>query len=176
MDAPGSPRRGMRERVRTIWLAGRLWVIFAGGVIGGVLALSLPVAPRTASVPLQIGEVATQDVSAPHALSYTSEILTEQARQDAESTVSDGYDPPDALIARQQVERLRNMLSFIDAVRGDPFASPDQRLADLSGLTDLRLNAAQATAILELPEARWEALKLEAMAVLEQVMRDETIE
>ncbi|MCX6070588.1 MAG: HDIG domain-containing protein [Chloroflexi bacterium] len=173
MDVPGSPRRGWRERLRAIWLAARLWVILVGGVVGGVLALSLPVAPRTASAPLEVGEVATQDVSAPHAQSFTSDILTEQARQDAEAAVPDIYDPPDALIARQQLERLRNLLGFIDAVRGDPFASPDQRLADLSGLTDLHLNATQATALLELPEARWEALKLEAMAVLEQVMQDE---
>jgi putative nucleotidyltransferase with HDIG domain len=173
MDAPGSPRRGWRERLRGTWLAAKLWVIFIGGVAGSVLALSLPIAPRTTSVPLQIGEVATQDVSAPHALSYTSEILTEEARQDAEAAVPDIYDPPDALIARQQLERLRNLLGFIDAVRGDPFASPGQRLADLSGLTDLRLNATQATALLELPEARWEALKLEAVAVLEQVMQNE---
>jgi cyclic-di-AMP phosphodiesterase PgpH len=173
MDAPGSPSRAWRERIQTIWLAARLWVIFVGGVVGGVLALSLPVAPQTASVPLQVGEVASQDISAPHALSYTSKILTDQARQAASAAVPDVFDPPDALIARQQLERLRNMLGFIDAVRGDPFASPDQRLADLSGLTDLRLNAAQAAAVLELPEARWEALKLEAMAVLEQVMRAE---
>ena len=26
MDALGSPRRGWRERLRTIWLAARLWV------------------------------------------------------------------------------------------------------------------------------------------------------
>jgi putative nucleotidyltransferase with HDIG domain len=173
MDAPGSPRRAWRERLRTIWLAARLWVIFVGGVVGGVLALSLPIAPRTASVPLQAGEVATQDVSAPHALSYASEILTEQARREAEAAVPDVYDPPDALIARQQLERLRSLLGFIDAVRGDPFASPDQRLADLSGLTDMRLDATQAMSLLELPEASWEALKLEAMAVLEQVMREE---
>jgi putative nucleotidyltransferase with HDIG domain len=154
-------------------LPARLWVIFFVGVAGGVLALSLPITSRTASVPLEVGEVAPQDISAPHALSFPSEILTEQARQEAEAAIPDVYDPPDALIARQQLEQLRNLLGFIDAVRGDPFASPEQRLADLSGLTDLRLNAAQATALLELPEARWEALKLEAMAVLEQVMRNE---
>jgi membrane-associated HD superfamily phosphohydrolase len=173
MDALGSPRRGWRERLRTIWLAARLWVIFIGGVAGAVMALTLPVTSRGTAIPIGIGEVSPQDLRAPYALSYTSEILSEQARQAAEAGVADVYDPPDALIARQQLERLRSLLSFIDSVRGDAFASPDQRLADLSGLTDLRLNASQAATLLELPEARWQALKLEAVAVLEQVMRSE---
>ena len=173
MDALGAPRRGWRERLRATWLAARLWVIFVGGVAGGVLALSLPIAPRGTAVPLQLGEVSPQDLSAPYTLSYASEILTEQARQTAEAGMPDIYDPPDALIARQQLERLRSLLGFVDAVRGDPFASPDQRLADLSGLTDLRLSASQAATLLELPEARWQALKLEAVAVLELVMRSE---
>src|SRR5512136_1379691 len=102
MDVAGSPRREWRERMRTAWLAARLWVIFVGGVAGGVLALSLPIAPRAPSVPLQVGEVASQDVSAPHALSYTSDLLTEEARQEAEAAVPDSFDPPDAQIARQQ--------------------------------------------------------------------------
>jgi hypothetical protein len=173
MDALGSPRRGWRERLRSIWLAARLWVIFIAGVVGAVLALSLPMATRGIAIPIGGGEVSPQDLRAPYALAYTSEILSEQARQAAEAAVADVYDPPDALIARQQLERLRSLLSFIDSVRGDAFASPDQRLADLSGLTDLRLNASQAATLLELPEARWQALKLEAVAVLEQVMRSE---
>jgi putative nucleotidyltransferase with HDIG domain len=173
MDALGSPRRGWQERLRTIWLAARLWVIFFGGVAGGVLALTLPVASRGTAVPLQGGEVSPQDLRAPYTLSYTSELLTEQARQAAVAAVPDVYDPPEALIAREQLERLRGLLGFIDSVRGDAFASPDQRLADLSGLTDLRLNASQAATLLELPEPRWQALELEAVAVLEQVMRSE---
>ncbi len=114
MDALGSPRRGWRERLRTIWLAARLWVIFIGGVAGAVLALSLPVASRGTAIPIAGGEVSPQDLRAPYALSYTSEILSEQARQAAEAGVADVYDPPDALIARQQLERLRSLLSFIE--------------------------------------------------------------
>jgi hypothetical protein len=173
MDALDPSRRAWRDRLRQIWLAARLWVIFAGGVAGGVLALSLPLAPQRTAVPLQANEVSPLDLRAPYSLSYASEILTEQARQAAEAGVPDQYDPPEARTARQQVDRLRSTLAFVDSVRGDPFASPEDRLADLSGLADLRLTADQARALLELPEARWQALKLEAITVLEQVMRSE---
>ncbi|MCJ7676396.1 MAG: HDIG domain-containing protein [Anaerolineales bacterium] len=173
MDALDPSRRGWRDRLRQGWLAARLWVIFVAGVVGAVLALSLPLSPQQTAVPLEVSEVAPVDIPAPYTLSYTSEILSEQARQTAESAVLDQYDPPDVRTARQQLDRLRSLLSFVDSIRGDPFASPEQRLGDLSGLSDLRLNAAQATALLELPEARWQALKLEAVAVLEQVMRSE---
>ena len=118
MDAPGSPPRGWRERLRAIWLATRLWVIFVGGVAGGVLALSLPVTQTGTAIPLQSGEVSPQDLHAPYTLSYTSELLSEQARQAAEAEVADVYDPPDALIARQQLERLRSLLSFIELGAG----------------------------------------------------------
>jgi putative nucleotidyltransferase with HDIG domain len=173
MDAPDPSRRGWRERLRHGWLAARLWVIFVAGVAGAVLALSLPLAPRHTSVLLQANDVSPLDIRAPYTLSYTSEILTEQARQNAESAVPDQYEIPDVHTARQQLERLRSLLGFVDSVRADPFASPGQRLGDLSGLSDLRLNAEQAAALLELPEGRWQALKLEAVAVLEQVMRSE---
>jgi hypothetical protein len=173
MDALDPTRRPWRDSLRRIWLAARLWVIFAAGVTGSVLALSLPLATQPTAVPLQAMEVSPLDIRAPYSLSYPSEILTEQARQSAEAGVPEQYDPPEARTARQQVDRLRSALAFIDSVRGDPFAAPQDRLADLSGLSDLRLTGEQAGALLELPEARWQALKLEAITVLEQVMRSE---
>jgi putative nucleotidyltransferase with HDIG domain len=124
-------------------------------------------------VGLTTGDVAQQEILAPYALAYTSDVLTEEARQAAASQVADVYDPPDSRIARQQYERLRAALGFIDAVRADHYATQEQKLADLAALTDVPLDPSTGQAILDLPETRWEAIKLEAISVLEEVMRAE---
>lgn len=173
MDEPSPVRLTAGTRLKAAWHSARLWMVFVAGLAGAVAALSLPYGPGGSALGLQQDDVATQDIAAPYALAYTSEVLTERARQAAEAAVPDVYDPPDNRVARQQFERLRATLQYIDTVRADTLASRDDRLADLAALADLRLDAQAAEALLDLPDARWEATKLEAVAVLEQVMRAE---
>ncbi len=173
MDEPSPMRLTAGLRLKAAWHSARLWLVFSAGLAGAVAALSLPYGPGASAVGLTIDDVAQQDVQAPYALAYTSELLTERARQAAEAAVPDVYDPPDSRIARQLFERLRATLQYIDTVRADSLASRDERLADLGALADLRLDAQAAEALLDLPDARWEATKLEATGVLEQVMRAE---
>lgn len=117
------------------------------------------------------GEVTTQDIVAPYALSYTSETLTEQQRELASVSVAPIYTAADTSIARNQLERLHNALNYITSVRGDQFASPEQKLNDMAALADISLDQETATAILELSDARWQVVQQEAVVVLEQVMR-----
>jgi putative nucleotidyltransferase with HDIG domain len=173
MDEPSPPRASAGQRLRAGWHAARLWLIFAAGLIGVVAALSLPQTTGRETVGLSENEVAQQDILAPFALAYTSEVLTEQARQAAADAIAAIYDPPDSRVAREQFEHLQATLDFIDTVRADRFATPEQKLADLAALADVRLDSATAQGLLDLPEPRWEATKLEAIAVLEQVMRAE---
>ncbi len=161
------------DRLRAAWRAARLWLIFIAGIAGVVAALSVPITQRATSIGLEVGDVAPNDILAPYALSYTSEVLTQQARQAAADAVPAQYDPPDSAVARQQLERLHATLDFIEAVRDDSYASREQRLADLAALSDVRLDNQTAQALLDLPEPRWKAVRLEALSVLEQVMRSE---
>lgn len=173
MDETSPVRPSATERLRQAWQATRLWFIFMLGVVGTTLALSLPISQRTASLSLQVGQVAPQDILAPYALSFESQVLTEQARQAAAEAVPEVYDPPDGRVARRQIERLRAALDYIEAVRNDPHATETQKLADLAALTDLRLDSETARWLLNLPENRWAVVRQEAVSVLEQVMRDE---
>ncbi|MEW6568774.1 MAG: HDIG domain-containing metalloprotein [Chloroflexota bacterium] len=173
MDEPSRVHLSAGQRLRAAWHAARLWFVFLAGLVGAVAALSLPLNPNGSTVGLEVNDVAQQDVLAPHALAYTSEVLTEQTRQEAAAAVPDVYDPPDSRVARQQAERLRSTLQYIDTVRADAYATRDDRLADLAALADLRLDSQTAQALLDLPEPRWESTKLEAVSVLEQVMRSE---
>ncbi len=143
-------------------------------VVVGLLsfaALVLPYSTRPSAYAINLGDVAAQDITAPTDLSYESEFLTEQARKDAQKTISPIYLPADPAISRRQVERLRNSLNYISVIRLDIYASSDQKLSDLAAMSDLALSTEDAVSILALNESRWDDTQKEALSVLEQVMR-----
>lgn len=136
------------------------------------LAVEIPVLMRSSTPQLEAGEVAPQDIVAPRAITYTSEILTEQQKNAAARSVSPIYSSPDTGIARRQLERLRATLSYITNVRSDSFASEEQKITDVAALEDIHLDQEIAQRILALTDARWQAVQQEAIVVLEQVMRN----
>jgi putative nucleotidyltransferase with HDIG domain len=166
-------RQSFRRRLSRTWEAAQLAIIFAFGLIGTVVALSVSSSQSGSTVALQAGDVAAQDILAPHELSYDSSVLTDQAKAAAEQAVADIYDPPNSAIARLQLERLSSGLDFISAVRADEFATSEERLQDLMAMKDLLLDSQEAQTLLGLPASRWEAVRIESLAVLEQIMRGE---
>jgi putative nucleotidyltransferase with HDIG domain len=173
MEDLSSADSTLSHRLRYAWQAARQWLILAAAIVGSVLVLSLPISERQTSFALAVNDVAPQDIAAPYALTYTSDVLTQQAQQAAADLVLDVYDPPDSRVARDQLDRMQAALDFIDSVRLDTHSSDDQKLADLASLADLRLSADIAASVLTLPDPRWQAVKLEAISVFEQVMRGE---
>ncbi|GAB4478466.1 MAG: HDIG domain-containing protein [Anaerolineales bacterium] len=153
---------------RRIFLTLLVLIILYGAV---TLALVFPFLSNSNVAILEEGQVAAQDIQAPHALTYVSDILTEQARQNAARNVSPVYTAPDTGIARAQRDRLRNALAYINSVRADQYATLEQKLADLALMEDLSLSTEQAQAILNLNDLRWQAIQQEAIVVLEQAMR-----
>jgi putative nucleotidyltransferase with HDIG domain len=135
-------------------------------------ALLLPISIRPSSLPLKPGDVAPVDIRAPHDLTYTSSVLTQQARDAAAAAVLPVYLPADPAIARRQIERLRAALVYITTVREDAYATKQQKLSDLIALQDVSLSPETETGILTLTDAQWEAVQQEALNVLEQVMRN----
>ncbi len=135
-------------------------------------SLVLPISTRPDYFPIQIGDVAQQDIQAPATMTYTSDVLTEQARNDAEQRVSPVYHPVDPSITRQQIELLRSTLTYIATVRADSFGSTEQKINDIAALQSIQLSTEEAQRILEMNDARWQAVQQEALAVLEQVMRN----
>jgi putative nucleotidyltransferase with HDIG domain len=136
-----------------------------------MLALAIPILATLSAPSLQAGQVAAQDIIAPTAITFESEVLTEQQRAAAERAVPPTYTSPDPSVARRQLESLRAALTFITSVRADTFASQEQKLADLADLEHINLDEETARAILALSEPRWQAIYQEAIVVLEQVMR-----
>jgi len=160
-------------RLKSAWLAARLWLILVLGLVGTIAIISLPSSERGSTYNLEVGSVSSQDILAPYALTYNSEVLLEEARQSAAAEVSDIYDPPDTNVARQQLDKLQTALQYIDNIRADTIATPEQKLSDLAAIENVTLDTDQAEAILYFPDSTWESIKLEATSVLEQVMRSE---
>jgi putative nucleotidyltransferase with HDIG domain len=147
-----------------------LLLLIASGGIWLAIIVSISTAPSATD--LQVGDVATQDILAPHAVNYTSEVQTEEARQRAANLVAPRYTLPDTSIARQQLESLRATLAYITSVRSDAYATDEQKMADLAALQSVQLNQETAEGILSLSETRWQAVQQEAIIVLERVMRN----
>jgi putative nucleotidyltransferase with HDIG domain len=164
---------GPIQRLRDGWRATRLWIVFAAGLIGVTASISLPVSLSQSTFGLEVGDVAPQDVLAPYPLSYSSSHLTGEARRAAAEAVSGIYDPPNAQIARAQLDSMQSAFDFIDSVRADELADREQKLTDLESLENLNLSRVEANAILDLSQARWDEVKSEAITVLEQVLRTE---
>lgn len=120
---------------------------------------------------LKVGDVANQDIRAPRNLSFTSQILTEQARAEAEIQIQPVYLPADPNIARQQLEKLRIDLNYVSSVRSDSFASTDQKLADMAAIQDVRVSQNTAGQILLLDASQWATIQQETLRSLEQIMR-----
>jgi putative nucleotidyltransferase with HDIG domain len=149
-----------------------LVVMWVACVALSFFILVLPFLTTQVNLRLQAGDVAAQDILAPQTLSYQSEVLTRQQRSESANAVAPVYGPADADVAREQLERLRVALDFINTVRQDSYASLEQKISDLSALQYITLGQETSQAILLLDDAAWQNVQQETIVVLEQVMRN----
>ncbi len=119
----------------------------------------------------RVGQVAPRDILAPYSLRYQSELLTRQQQEANARSVSPIYSPPDSSIARRQVNRLLDTIAYIDSVRADTYATPEEKLQDLQAMQYAPLGEDTLRQILELNEADWQTIQQEAVRVLSQVMQ-----
>lgn len=117
------------------------------------------------------GNVASQDVMSPYAVTYQSQVLTEQSQGEAAAGVEPVYTFPDSAIARQQLNHLKEALDFIESVRLDQFSSLEQKYTDLAALDGIFISQSSADQLLSLSDVRWQIVRQESVVILEQVMR-----
>jgi cyclic-di-AMP phosphodiesterase PgpH len=136
------------------------------------LALIQPWSLRQNTLPLAVGDVASQDLSAPHDTQYVSKVLTDSARDAAERAVAPVYVPPDPSIARTQATILTDLLQAISTVRSNDTTTVGEKKAALITLQGLTLQPDQMDFLLGLPDARWTLVSDEAFNVLVETMRN----
>ena len=159
---------------REIQLPALLWmtifVLLSATMIGAVLISQwLP----SNQVVLRRGQVSPADIRVPQQLTYVSQILTERAQEQAAARVEPVYDPPDAQVARRQVERARQVLAYLDALRYDEYASIEEKEAMLEAIEGLHLSSTTHSRLLDFSPADWQRVSEETVRVLDHSMRQE---
>ncbi|MFH2104506.1 MAG: HDIG domain-containing metalloprotein [Chloroflexota bacterium] len=148
-----------------------LGILLVSASILAYLALIQPWSLRQEQLPILVGDVAPQDLSAPRDIQYVSQVRTDEARAAAERAVEPVYGPADPAVARIQVDGLTSVLLYISGVRIDEFASLDQKRDDLSLVQGIQLDQETSDALLALSQNRWEAIRVEALNLLARVMQ-----
>ncbi len=163
-STPGKQRGAWWIVLRAI-LAGLVFVLAVSSIL---IFEFLPVD----RIILGEGDVSDSDIRAPREITYVSHILTAEAKDRAAAAIKDVYDPPDARVARQQVTKIRQILGYMDSVRQDSYASPEQQRQWIEAIPDLSLPVAVID-LLSLSEENWQAVQAEVISVVDETMREE---
>ncbi len=157
----------------------RLWVrrhslalFFISVALGMTLILSYDL-PGTRQVDVAVDRPAPNNLFSPRSLTFTSDLLTAQAREQAARAVPDVYTPLDLQIGRDQLGQARNFLAFVDTVRADSSASTERKLEYLRAAKGLIISEEVADGLLSLSQAEYEKVKADVLAIIEDLMREE---
>jgi putative nucleotidyltransferase with HDIG domain len=152
-----------------------LWIFV--GVVTIVVTLILAFDFVTGSqVSVTLGEPAPEDITAPQSITYESEILTENARQQTAATVSDQYTPLDLSIARQQKNLVGAVFGFIDVVRSDQLADSETKMGYLQAIEELIIEDEVAKDLLSLSPTEFAAARDNILQIVENTMRQGVVE
>ena len=149
-------------------------LILASIITVAAMSAILGVDVLPAQTQLEIGKPALDDVLAPRAGEYVSDVATEAAREGARDGVGPQYDFTPAqgeAIAGQQAQAFEQRVKQIDAAF-DSAITPDFRTTLLSqAIPDL--STEENTTLVTMTPERWTAVRAEAARVLDTLERTE---
>lgn len=165
---------GMRGngRLRDLAKGSLIWLFVAGLTLGMTLILVINYS-GSAQVSVENGRPAPDNVYAPRFIEYQSEILTEQAKEDAANAVEVEYTPFDLSIRREQLRDARAIFAFIDVVRADLYANEAEKLAVLAMIAGVTIETEVGKAVLALDTAQYDQVKTEIIGTIDELMRRE---
>jgi hypothetical protein len=152
-----------RELARVITAAGSL-------ILAMTLTLGLDLSP---GLDLQVGDLAESDIVAPRALTFTNELLTEQARLAARLAVPPQYDFTSEraiTIAAAQLEAFSRRVTPLDTAFAPGTAAEDRQALLESALPGMLSDEARSV-LLNMGPERWAPLRSEAARVLDVTER-----
>jgi putative nucleotidyltransferase with HDIG domain len=136
------------------------------------IAIIQPWSLRQMSLSLSVGDVAQQDLRSPRNFQFTSIVLTDGARSEAERAIAPVYIPPDTAIARAQSETLYSILASISTIRSDQEANAGQKNSALNAIHGLTLQPDSQALLLDMTDLRWKMVQTESLKVLEQALQN----
>ena len=168
MQASGSRTNRIisRDLLRAILIAAIFFIV-------GTFILIYDFFPDNAFDNLELGSVVPQDIFAPSQIVYVSESQTAAEQERARNAVSTIYTPPDPKVARQQINRLRQIFDYLDTIRADPYGSLAEKSDWIAAIPDLTLSDSVVDQILIMNDQAWLETKQESLKILEEAMRTE---
>lgn len=164
---PSSPQARPTTR-RTL----RIFLFCVSLIVALTFILSFQFLPSR--INLQVGDVSPTDIRAPSRITYQSEIKTEEEKLRAEAAVEEIYDPADASIAREQINRVRRVFDYVDAVRHDVYADADTKAELIQAIPGVELPPTAVHDTINLDEESWNQVVSESLYVLDEgILRQE---
>jgi len=149
----------------------RIAVAASALIVVMTVTLGLDLSP---GLDVRVGSLAPADIRAPRALTFTNDVLTEQARQAAADAVPPQYDYTTEraiTIASEQLTAFTRRASPLDTAFA-PQTTPAQRQAFLDTVLPTLTDDA-ATVLQTLSPERWAPVRTEAARVLDLTERNE---
>lgn len=148
-------------------------ILLAFLCICSLIIIGLPISLRSSPYALKVGDVTFQDIRAPRSFSYTSEILTNQARDVAEKSVQPVFIPADPLDARRQFEYLKQSIEAIEVIRLMDDLTLDQKIQRLKDDPVLSFDDDTARYCFSTTYTKWIQIKSESYRVFELIIRNQ---
>lgn len=166
-------RQSSRGDGRHWWAWLRLILLSAALAAVATLVMVQPLLP-TGQVKLDVGDVAPETIRAPYTLAYDSTIRREEEREAAAAGVEPIYTSPEGDLARQQLERAREVIDYLGSIRADTLASTAQKRAWVLAVPELStLTPDVIDSMLSMSNQSWDRVQLETLALIGEVMRQE---
>lgn len=140
--------------------------------VGMTLILSFDL-PGSRQVSATIGQPAPNDIFSSRSLTYASDLLTQQAREQASRGVSEIYTTLDLGIGRSQLAMARDTFAFVETVRSDSSATVGRKLEYLQAIEGIGISEEVAQTLLELSQSDFDEVRNNIFAIIEDLMRQE---
>ncbi len=144
-----------------------------GAVLVILLSLILALELLPQSLGLSEGVVSSANVAAPRRVEYTSELLTAEARDQAESDVVPIYEPADPELRRAQGLAMSEALNYVAALRRATTLEMEAKISLAERREGLELPRTVLRESLSLDDEAWTPVSEEIPLVLDEVMRQD---
>lgn len=149
-----------------------LWLFAMAMAAAITLILSFDLV-RPSNIDVKVGLPAANDILAPRAVSYPSDILTNQAKEQARLRIDDVYTTLDLSIGRAQLSWAQAVFAFIDVVRADILSTTETKLFYLQAIEKLTFDNQVGQDLLTLTQSDYEVVKESVLTIIEELMRQE---
>jgi len=149
-----------------------LWLFALAMAVVITLILSFNLV-RPSNVDVTVGLPAANDILAPRSVTYTSDVMTAQAVEQARASVADVYTTLDPSIGRAQLSTARAVFAFVEVVRSDTYATSDAKLNYVQAADGLEIENQVGTDLLSLNPDDYVEAKDAVLTVIEELMSQE---